>query len=861
MSKRVRSWLTCLFGSVMCCHAMLFSVLTASSVSIGAESEVSIYGNRIYYDTFYGAAGSLVAGTVPDVSPNGEQWAGADSWFFTSAGTACSTSTPSSVYLDFVPENGKVYTWEVSLRIDDRIGNEPPFAFGFISSNNLSSAMNWWQNSDSPWISITPSVSYPAGNARAYAGSELIDTMPVANVDELGFYQVVLDTTDSHWVAHFNVRNGYDVESVASWVYTNASPDIVAVGFGQSGLSTVYGEINSVELTIRNRRPKLVFGSTYTYMPGLGKDNNLQWWPTVRSKADSVSIHINRLGHPVHMYTDPDYSNMVNVLNANAIGISSESGNMNYDSLDPDSSGLDGGITDAGYLTELYDRGGHCDAVHLDGFIRRLRYYDNGTNVVSTGKSYSWIAGQIEDYIGQILSVDSNIVFYLLEQLPNWGWDGDKAYQSFSGSDYGWGDLKEACGLVLDQLLTNGYPVCGVTIDSPYDFTTAAYIPPASVYVDDPSLINWWDRMKQIESLSEGKGLEFNLIFNSMTPAQTYQDSEEYYRQSLQYISDYKSLGGSPSQYFLHSWYHGVPADMMPENEGASLTALAKSGIYLSKYRGQHDEFHRDDDYNGWTNAANLSVCAATNGYLCGYTSSEDPQVVSLSTNLFPAWQVPRMQIRMLADAGTAGEIFWKTDFDNTFTGDKRIAFNVQADGLWHLYDISLIDYEDWRGTITGLRIDPVNQSNAYFEIDYIHLFYEPGWEFSAGTNTLGWSGVNVTGLTTTNDSLCAISSSGDPQFRSPDVEFDAAENRTVEIRMKTSSGSVGQLFFKTSHDPTFNTTQRKDFSISSDGSFHTYILDMGNVESWIGNITALRVDPTLSSGCDIEIDRIRVLE
>ena len=87
----------------------------------------------------------------------------------------------------------------------------------------------------------------------------------------------------------------------------------------------------------------------------------------------------------------------------------------------------------------------------------------------------------------------------------------------------------------------------------------------------------------------------------------------------------------------------------------------------------------------------------------------------------------------------------------------------------------------------------------------------------------------------------------------------------TIEIRMKVSAGYVAQLFFIAVlpdyiEELTFDEAKSLTFRITADGEFHTYTLDMTEVEKWSGDIEQLRLDPT-DTRAMIEIDYIRFLK
>ena len=42
------------------------------------------------------------------------------------------------------------------------------------------------------------------------------------------------------------------------------------------------------------------------------------------------------------------------------------------------------------------------------------------------------------------------------------------------------------------------------------------------------------------------------------------------------------------------------------------------------------------------------------------------------------------------------------------FSPDRRVAFDAIPDGAFHTYEVDLAAHPNYRGTIAGLRLDPV---------------------------------------------------------------------------------------------------------------------------------------------------------
>src|SRR5262249_44998120 len=58
----------------------------------------------------------------------------------------------------------------------------------------------------------------------------------------------------------------------------------------------------------------------------------------------------------------------------------------------------------------------------------------------------------------------------------------------------------------------------------------------------------------------------------------------------------------------------------------------------------------------------------------------------------------------------SAATLFWTVPEDGRFIPDRSVHFDVHTDGQFHTYAIPLRACTSYRGIITGLRLDPVNE-------------------------------------------------------------------------------------------------------------------------------------------------------
>lgn len=147
-------------------------------------------------------------------------------------------------------------------------------------------------------------------------------------------------------------------------------------------------------------------------------------------------------------------------------------------------------------------------------------------------------------------------------------------------------------------------------------------------------------------------------------------------------------------------------------------------------------------------------------------------------------------------------------------------------------------------------------------QIDKIQVEpYQHGWEFNNQQDPDGWSAWNdILPMEMGDGTVYSTATGEDPYMGSSPLDIPAAEYTRIEIRMRTTNGSDGQIFFITDQDPNWFGTKSQFFSINSDGGFHVYQIDMSNVRGWDGRILQVRLDPMNIAG-DFEIDYIRIIQ
>ena len=130
-------------------------------------------------------------------------------------------------------------------------------------------------------------------------------------------------------------------------------------------------------------------------------------------------------------------------------------------------------------------------------------------------------------------------------------------------------------------------------------------------------------------------------------------------------------------------------------------------------------------------------------------------------------------------------------------------------------------------------------------------------WEFDTDGDAQGWHPENqLTEFTVSDGVLTTQSTGGDPfMVQQEPLSLDASHGAVVQLTMKTSVSSGGQIFWGTEASPHFSEDKSARFEVKS-GDFNVYQVSIPPQDSPIIN---LRIDPLTQEG-DITIESIHLL-
>ena len=134
----------------------------------------------------------------------------------------------------------------------------------------------------------------------------------------------------------------------------------------------------------------------------------------------------------------------------------------------------------------------------------------------------------------------------------------------------------------------------------------------------------------------------------------------------------------------------------------------------LPDYRFEKNRQHwiyRNATDSGWPIRGTLNISLDKN----------DPQLIG-PVGFWLARDAPKIYIHAACRThDTGARLFWRTHSEPGFTEQRSVSFEIRPDGQYHTYEIDLSSSPQYKGAITGLRLDPVSTGH---EGDYIKIGY-----------------------------------------------------------------------------------------------------------------------------------------
>jgi hypothetical protein len=124
--------------------------------------------------------------------------------------------------------------------------------------------------------------------------------------------------------------------------------------------------------------------------------------------------------------------------------------------------------------------------------------------------------------------------------------------------------------------------------------------------------------------------------------------------------------------------------------------------------------FNTAGNFEGWTNWANITDAAVSDGVLSGRSTTKDPYVYTTGYTV-DSDPIEAFYVKVMGEQAGQAVFYWK--LGNQF---KWIVNNYTNAGNWQILQFDVGSNADWTGLVSYLRVDPFNVSNAVFSIDWI---------------------------------------------------------------------------------------------------------------------------------------------
>jgi hypothetical protein len=120
----------------------------------------------------------------------------------------------------------------------------------------------------------------------------------------------------------------------------------------------------------------------------------------------------------------------------------------------------------------------------------------------------------------------------------------------------------------------------------------------------------------------------------------------------------------------------------------------------LPAYRFEKDRQH-------WRSIDATDTGSPIQGELKVLLEGSHPRLIG-PPGFWLAREAPTLHIQAAFHTGDrSAAVFWKRHDDPHFTPSKSVTFEVVPDGKYHDYEVDLTSSPEYRGAITGLRLDP----------------------------------------------------------------------------------------------------------------------------------------------------------
>ncbi len=187
--------------------------------------------------------------------------------------------------------------------------------------------------------------------------------------------------------------------------------------------------------------------------------------------------------------------------------------------------------------------------------------------------------------------------------------------------------------------------------------------------------------------------------------------------------SDHSLLDTKPTQTQIDRVGHMYAPNFSPirwfQFEKSDLDAMAAGADALIPVVS-YDMKNGGTEY--WEKQFGIDTYSEENGVIKGTTANSDYAIkTSAEFTGIKAADAPIVHVRIKASVAKSMEVFFITDSDKSWNDAKRKQISLTTKDEYADYYINMSSAEGWSGTVTGIRIDPMNAPGT-FEIDLIEL-------------------------------------------------------------------------------------------------------------------------------------------
>ena len=255
----------------------------------------------------------------------------------------------------------------------------------------------------------------------------------------------------------------------------------------------------------------------------------------------------------------------------------------------------------------------------------------------------------------------------------------------------------ECVGCMLSPvgLLQNVYPLMGVQADVQTEIARLDDKPIAINSMARLSDITVTDGILQLKIQGPAGETGYTAVMSVAEPVQVEVDGAELP----------KRAGSAPGTGEGWSYREGIGCLTLGLKYTAEprLVRIIKAKPIAATFAQPAWEFAREGDAEGWEATSGLAPLTVSGGTLRTRVTGDDPYMIGPGFAV-PAAEYPALVLRARVTS-RGGEVYFVTS-EGGFGPERKVAFDIPADGAFHDIRVDMRSCPLWKGTIMRLRID-----------------------------------------------------------------------------------------------------------------------------------------------------------